>query len=365
MGQLSTYQIVALIICITAYIINASPLPQPADNQELDVLHIPLTNGKEIDVLTLGSKDQEQLIADRNKRTIGLLRELFPDITKEIDSIVNRIIAQVIRVAGPGLLNSILSENRGGAGGGSTTQSSSFDADFDDDSFDDDNNDVAAAAVGSPIPTPASDASSDSSSQVKIDLPTFAPEPETSSSSANKVSARKSETNVTASTSSSTTTTTTPSTTTSTSPSPSPSIPTTTTTTVTRESTKLGTEVLPRLLGIEPTTIIMTTNENTTPVQIDEQANRIISKLLRTLGPTVLRTAIQGNTANAARTTFDADFDDDDDSSVSKSNDSTGAKSSDSGSRVTIELPTFEPDDDNEIDGDEKNTTTETATRRK
>ncbi|KAL7742867.1 hypothetical protein ACLKA6_016233 [Drosophila palustris] len=144
MGQLSTYQIVALIVCITAYIINASPLPQPADNQELDVLHIPLTNGKEIDVLTLGSKDQEQLIADRNKRTIGLLRELFPDITKEIDSIVNRIIAQVIRVAGPGLLNSILSENRGGAGGGSTTQSSSFDADFDDDSFDDDNDDVAA-----------------------------------------------------------------------------------------------------------------------------------------------------------------------------------------------------------------------------
>lgn len=37
---------------------------------------------QEIDVLTLGAKDQEQLIADRNKRTIGLLRELFPDITK-------------------------------------------------------------------------------------------------------------------------------------------------------------------------------------------------------------------------------------------------------------------------------------------
>lgn len=37
---------------------------------------------QEIDVLTLGAKDQDQLIADRNKRTIGLLRELFPDITK-------------------------------------------------------------------------------------------------------------------------------------------------------------------------------------------------------------------------------------------------------------------------------------------
>ncbi|XP_034477601.1 uncharacterized protein LOC117784083 isoform X3 [Drosophila innubila] len=179
MRQLSTHQIVALIVCITVSLISASPLPQPASNQELDVLQIPLPNGKEIDVLTLGSQDQEQLIADRNKRTIGLLRELFPDITKEIDSIVNRIIAQVIRVAGPGLLNSVLSGNRGGAGGGSTTPSadSSFDADFDDDSFDDNDD------VGAPIPTatatPASD-TSDSSSQVKIDLPTFAPEPESS-----------------------------------------------------------------------------------------------------------------------------------------------------------------------------------------
>lgn len=37
---------------------------------------------QELDVLTLGSNDQEQLIAERNKRTIGLLRELFPDLTK-------------------------------------------------------------------------------------------------------------------------------------------------------------------------------------------------------------------------------------------------------------------------------------------
>lgn len=37
---------------------------------------------QELDVLTLGAREQEQLIAERNKRTIGLLRELFPDITK-------------------------------------------------------------------------------------------------------------------------------------------------------------------------------------------------------------------------------------------------------------------------------------------
>ncbi|XP_064555211.1 keratin, type II cytoskeletal 1 isoform X4 [Drosophila montana] len=61
---------------------------------------------QEIDVLTLGAKDQDQLIADRNKRTIGLLRELFPDITKngatdtKIDlSAINKQLEETIRVA--------------------------------------------------------------------------------------------------------------------------------------------------------------------------------------------------------------------------------------------------------------------------
>ncbi|XP_017073780.1 zinc finger CCHC domain-containing protein 10 isoform X4 [Drosophila eugracilis] len=165
----------ALLLCSAICLVNAVPLPQPANgNKELDVLQIPLANGKEIDVLTLGAKDQETLIADRNKRTIGLLRELFPDITK----------------------------------------------------------------------------------------------------------------------------------------------------------------------------------------QIDEQANRIISKLLRTLGPTVLRTAIQGNSANAARTSFDADFDDDDNDSSKNSTSSTTSSGDDSGTRVTIELPTFEPDDENEIDAEKSSSST-------
>ncbi|XP_017030283.1 platelet glycoprotein Ib alpha chain isoform X1 [Drosophila kikkawai] len=184
MRQPSRQQLLALALCSAVCLISAVPLPQPAGNQELDVLQIPLANGKEIDVLTLGAKDQEQLIADRNKRTIGLLRELFPDITKEIDSIVNRIIAQVIRVAGPGVLNSILAGNRGGAagaGGRSTTPASDFDADFDAD-FDEED-DVPASSSSSPpatgvVRSPASEASNEveGSSRVKIDLPTFAPE---------------------------------------------------------------------------------------------------------------------------------------------------------------------------------------------
>ncbi|KAH8238359.1 hypothetical protein KR032_004916 [Drosophila birchii] len=189
MRQPSRQQLLALALCSAVCLISAVPLPQPAGNQELDVLQIPLANGKEIDVLTLGAKDQEQLIADRNKRTIGLLRELFPDITKEIDSIVNRIIAQVIRVAGPGVLNSILAGNRGGAAGGagrSTTPASDFDADFDAD-FDEDD-DVVPSSSSSPPATggvvrssgspPGSEASNEveGSSRVKIDLPTFSPE---------------------------------------------------------------------------------------------------------------------------------------------------------------------------------------------
>ncbi|XP_070144430.1 uncharacterized protein [Drosophila kikkawai] len=106
MRQPSRQQLLALALCSAVCLISAVPLPQPAGNQELDVLQIPLANGKEIDVLTLGAKDQEQLIADRNKRTIGLLRELFPDITKngasdtQIDlSAINKQLEETIRVA--------------------------------------------------------------------------------------------------------------------------------------------------------------------------------------------------------------------------------------------------------------------------
>ncbi|XP_065365200.1 keratin, type I cytoskeletal 10 isoform X2 [Calliphora vicina] len=92
--------------CICSALAFVSAVPVPASNQELDVLQIPLSNGKELDVLTLGSRAEEQLIAERNKRTIGLLRDLFPDITKngatdtQIDlSAINKQLEETIRVA--------------------------------------------------------------------------------------------------------------------------------------------------------------------------------------------------------------------------------------------------------------------------
>ncbi|KQS29879.1 uncharacterized protein Dere_GG18334, isoform B [Drosophila erecta] len=129
MSQPSRQHILALLILgSAACLITAVPLPQPANgNSELDVLQIPLANGKEIDVLTLGAKDQESLIADRNKRTIGLLRELFPDITKQIDEQANRIISKLLRTLGPTVLRTAIQGNSANAA------RTSFDADFDDD----------------------------------------------------------------------------------------------------------------------------------------------------------------------------------------------------------------------------------------
>jgi hypothetical protein len=92
-------------LCSCALLITAIPLPA-ANDQELDVLQIPISDGKELDVLTLSAQDQEQLVAERNKRTIGLLRELFPEITQngatdtQIDlSAINKQLEETIRVA--------------------------------------------------------------------------------------------------------------------------------------------------------------------------------------------------------------------------------------------------------------------------
>ncbi|XP_030379479.1 uncharacterized protein LOC115627793 isoform X6 [Scaptodrosophila lebanonensis] len=109
MRQQSSQQMLTLALCgLCSLICMINAVPLPAGNQELDVLQIPLANGKEIDVLTLGAKDQEQLIADRNKRTIGLLRELFPDITKEVNMQINRLVNNILQHLGPIVLGTVL-----------------------------------------------------------------------------------------------------------------------------------------------------------------------------------------------------------------------------------------------------------------
>lgn len=142
-------QHIVILACICSTIAIVSAVPLPANNQELDVLQIPLQNGKELDVLTLGSAEE---LAERNKRTVGLLRDLFPDITKQIDEQANRIISKLLRVLGPTVLRTAIQGNT------ANRARTDFDADFDDD--DDD----------------SGSSSSSSGTKVSIELPTFSPE---------------------------------------------------------------------------------------------------------------------------------------------------------------------------------------------
>ncbi|XP_017872396.1 PREDICTED: lisH domain-containing protein C1711.05 isoform X4 [Drosophila arizonae] len=192
MWQPSTQHFLALIFCSAVCLISASPLPLPAGNQELDVLQIPLANGKEIDVLTLGAKDQDQLIADRNKRTIGLLRELFPDITKQIDEQANRIISKLLRALGPTVLRTAIQGNSANAA------RQDFDADFTDD---DDDSSKSDSSSGS-----SSTSSSASGTRVTIELPTFEPEDENEIDADEKSSSSSSSSSTTSTTDSDSTT---------------------------------------------------------------------------------------------------------------------------------------------------------------
>jgi len=152
------HHILVFTCLCSAAVVFVAAIPLPANDRELDVLQIPLDNGKEIDVLTLGTKDQEQMIAERNKRTVGLLRELFPDITKQIDDQVNMIVAKILRTLGPTVLRTAIQGNT------ANQARSSFDADFDDD--DDSSSSSSGSSGGS------------SATRVSVELPTFSPDDE-------------------------------------------------------------------------------------------------------------------------------------------------------------------------------------------
>ncbi|XP_054727622.1 uncharacterized protein LOC129237150 isoform X1 [Anastrepha obliqua] len=281
-------QLFAIAACLcSAAVVLVSAVPLPAGNQELDMLQIPLSDGKELDVLTLGAKDQEQIIAERNKRTIGLLRELFPDITKQIDDIVNRIIGQVIRVAGPSLLPALLGNNR------PTTERSDFDADFDDD--DDTSNDVNSqetnsVSAKSDVASPAEGTTSSSSSndnggtRVNIALPTFPPEDGASiatTTATNKVSLAQDAGEATTGVAKSTSTTTAAAATTTTpTPTPVTTSPTTAATTSPQTTTVLTTtSSRPVEISTTPTT---TTATSANPITVPTPIPTFLSPTLPT-----------------------------------------------------------------------------------
>ncbi|KOX70922.1 hypothetical protein WN51_03351 [Melipona quadrifasciata] len=104
--------------------------------------------------LTMNEADDEA--AQRNKRTIGILRDLFPDISQRIEKKVNSIVGEVIRVLGPSLFRSLLRNNAGGSSskGDSTATAKS--------PFDDDDNEAGQG-----------------DSKVSVSLPTFPPDEDT------------------------------------------------------------------------------------------------------------------------------------------------------------------------------------------
>ncbi|XP_015593475.1 transcription initiation factor TFIID subunit 4 isoform X2 [Cephus cinctus] len=116
-----------------------------------------------LDRLVMVEADNEAAL--RSKRTIGILRQLFPEVSQIVEQKINMITSEVIRVLGPVILRSALG---GGGGGGRSDASGSsgstvtVSSPFGDDDSDDD----------------GQSSSGDGGSRVSISLPTFPPDEE-------------------------------------------------------------------------------------------------------------------------------------------------------------------------------------------
>ncbi|CAG5097203.1 Protein of unknown function [Cotesia congregata] len=101
----------------------------------------------------------------RSKRTVGVLRQFFPEITEMIDNIVNKIVSEVIKVVGPTVIQDVLGGNRRQNNGNSKTESEGSEvtievpADF----FEDSESDSDVADINN----------KDNFGKVNIPLPTF------------------------------------------------------------------------------------------------------------------------------------------------------------------------------------------------
>ncbi|XP_039432984.1 uncharacterized protein LOC120415177 isoform X5 [Culex pipiens pallens] len=77
--------LVTAVICSALVAVRANPVPEarpdPEPKTDIELMKIPLEGDKELDVITLVDSG-DQKINERNKRTIGILRELFPTISQ-------------------------------------------------------------------------------------------------------------------------------------------------------------------------------------------------------------------------------------------------------------------------------------------
>uniref|UniRef100_A0A182X7J4 Uncharacterized protein n=1 Tax=Anopheles quadriannulatus TaxID=34691 RepID=A0A182X7J4_ANOQN len=78
---------------------DPAPEPAPQPKTDIELMKIPLDGDKELDVITLVNSD-DQKINERNKRTIGILRELFPTISQQITTNENANTLEGLDLAG-------------------------------------------------------------------------------------------------------------------------------------------------------------------------------------------------------------------------------------------------------------------------
>ncbi|XP_048478021.1 uncharacterized PE-PGRS family protein PE_PGRS10 isoform X2 [Plutella xylostella] len=138
-----------LALALTA-LCAAAPAPAPAadpsDDSKPEIIEIiaPANPGAQetLASLDLGAPGSE--LGDRNKRTIGILRQLFPQLTQILEQKVQQLTSVVLQTFGPVVLRAFLG-NRGGeagntGGGGGTVELS------DDDSDEEETSDVTTEA---------------------------------------------------------------------------------------------------------------------------------------------------------------------------------------------------------------------------
>ncbi|XP_028174528.1 uncharacterized protein LOC114363102 isoform X1 [Ostrinia furnacalis] len=122
---------------------NPEPQPNPDDRPEIIEIIAPAASAQEtLATLNLGAPGSE--LSERNKRTIGILRQLFPTLTQIIEQKVQQITSQVLQTFGPVVLRAFLGGNRNGGGdnmgGGGTIE-------LDDDDDDDDAEPVTTSST--------------------------------------------------------------------------------------------------------------------------------------------------------------------------------------------------------------------------
>ncbi|KYN23494.1 hypothetical protein ALC57_04078 [Trachymyrmex cornetzi] len=161
------FTILTLTAVLCLALVSSHPLPEDGLRSEA------------LDRLVMAEADSEAAL--RSKRTIGILRQLFPDISQRIESKVNSIIGEIIRVLGPVILRNIL-------GGGM------------DNTAGIERSDEGTSVVGmSPFgddEDESTSAGSNNASKVSISLPTFPPDEEETFNSSSSTTSAESRANI-------------------------------------------------------------------------------------------------------------------------------------------------------------------------